>query len=109
VLVGGPAVAVIRRVRAAKGRNLDHFRSAQYVHQAKTPPDDARAAEGRPDLLRRGAGGDIEVLGLAAEDEVAHRTADDERGESPPLQRLGRAQRAGADRTAVDPVPGGRY
>jgi hypothetical protein len=45
------------------------------VHQAKAPADEQRAAEQRLDLLGPGVGGDVEILGLDAEQHVAHRAA----------------------------------
>ena len=48
-----------------------------HVHQAEAPADDERAAEERLDLLRARVGGDVEVLRLDAEQQVAHRAADD--------------------------------
>ena len=52
----------------------------------------------------RGVGGDVEVLGSAPEQQVAHGAADDERGVALALQRLRRAQGAGADRIPRDVV-----
>ena len=46
-----------------------------HVHQAEAPADDERAAEERLDLLRARVGGDVEILGLDAEQQVAHRAA----------------------------------
>ena len=46
------------------------------VHQAEAAADDARAPEYAAHLLRRGIGGHVEVLGLEAEQQVAHRAAD---------------------------------
>ena len=37
----------------------------------------ARPAEGAADLIRRSIGGDVEVLGLGADQQVAYRAADD--------------------------------
>jgi hypothetical protein len=47
------------------------------MHDLEAAADDARAAEQRAHLFRRGAGGDVEILGLGADQQVAHGAADD--------------------------------
>ena len=75
-LLGGGAVHV-----GAEGRDLDHLvlaaAAVHHVHDAKAPADDEGAAEQALDLLGRGVGGDVEVLGPQADQQVAHRAADD--------------------------------
>ena len=64
------------------------------MHEAEAAADDERAAEQRLDLLGRRVGRDVEVLGLDAEQQVAHGAADDERLEACLLQpRMTRARR----------------
>ena len=75
--------------RSARARNVDtssDFGADVHVHEPEAPADDERAAEQRLHLLRRRVGGDVEVLGLDAEQQVAHRAADHERLEARFLQ-----------------------
>ena len=67
VLVRDPLVALVRRAGAAESGHLHRFRPAHHVHQAKAPPDHARAAEQPPHFLRRGIGRHVEVLGPSPE------------------------------------------
>ena len=60
----------------AEGRGLDDLRAEEHVGEAKPPADDARVAERGLDLVRRGAGGDVEVLRLLADEQVADAAAD---------------------------------
>ena len=75
-LLGGGGVQV-----GAEGRHLDHLVVAaaaeHHVHDAKAPADDEGAPEQRLHLLGRGVGGDVEVLRPQADQQVAHRAADD--------------------------------
>lgn len=68
---------LVVRGRRAEGRGFDDFLAEHHVHQLEAPADDAGAAKQRPDLLGRGIGGHVEILGLQAHDQVAHRAADD--------------------------------
>ena len=65
----------LARVRAEGGR-LDDLRSEEHVGQAEAPADDAAVSEEPLDLLRRGAGDDVEVLRLEPEEQVPHAAAD---------------------------------
>src|SRR5690606_40216743 len=56
---------------------LDDLRSEHHMHQAETAANDACATEQRFDLLWRGIGGDVEVLGLQTHDQVAYGAAHD--------------------------------
>ncbi len=104
------AVSVLRRRiarlpgGAAKGRHLDRLGAAQTVDDLKTAADDARAAECGAHLLRSRIGRHVEILGAAPEQKIAHCTADDERLETPLLQRGRDLARAIADAAAGDPV-----
>jgi hypothetical protein len=73
---------------ATEGRHLDHVAAAQYVDDFETPADHPRTAENTAHFLGRGIGGDVEILGIAAENQVAHRAADDKRGVTRFLQRI---------------------
>lgn len=73
VLVG----FLVGRGRRAESGRLDDLLAEDHVHQLEAPADDARAAEQRADLLGRGIGGHVEVLGFQAHDQVAHGAAYD--------------------------------
>ena len=62
----------VLRVIGAEGRHLDDFAAEVDVHQLEPPANDPRIAELGPDLFRRGAGGDVEILGRDVEQHVAH-------------------------------------
>ena len=53
---------------AAKGGYFDDLTAEQHMDDAKATADDAGIAEQLAHLLRRGVGGDVEVLGLGAQD-----------------------------------------
>ncbi len=60
----------------AEGGNLDDLLALEVdVRQPEAPADQAAVAEGGPHLLGVGRGGDVEVLGAPAEQEVAHAAA----------------------------------
>ena len=65
---------------APEGGDLDDLAAAEEdVGEAEAPADDAAVAEERADVLGAGARGDVEVLRLAAEEEVADAAADEVR------------------------------
>ena len=104
VLVG----LAVRVVERAEGRDLDRLLPEHHVHEAEAAADDDGAAEMRLDLLRRGIGGDVEVLRRDAEQQVAHRAADEVGAMPGFLQRLAHAQRRARDQFLVDAVFGRR-
>ena len=73
--LGGLAVVHV----GAEGRHLDHLVVAatamDHVHDAEAPADDEGPPEQALDLLGRGIGGHVEVLGPQAHQQVAHRAA----------------------------------
>jgi len=71
--------------------------------------DDEGAPEQRLDLLGRGVGGDVEVLGPQADDQVAHRAAHDVGLVAGLLQRAHDAHRVGVEQRRVDAVGLGRH
>ncbi len=59
-----------------EGGDLDHLAAAEVdVGQPEAPPDEAAVPEDGPHLARVGVGGDVEVLGRVAEEQVAHAAA----------------------------------
>ncbi len=64
--------------QAAEGRHLDDLVPEPDVHQAEPAADEPRIAEQRPDLLGTGVRGDVEVLGLAVQQQIPHPAAHDE-------------------------------
>ncbi|MNI48262.1 hypothetical protein D3C73_1028200 [compost metagenome] len=61
----------------AEGGRFDDFLAEHHVHQLEAAANDAGAAKQRADLFGRGVGGHVEILGLKAHDQVAHRAAHD--------------------------------
>ncbi|GEM_PF-20259 len=61
---------------AAEGGDLDILAAEENVDQAKAPAYQARVAEQLADLLGMGRSGNVEILGLAREHQVAHAAAD---------------------------------
>jgi hypothetical protein len=64
-------------VMAAESGHFDGFRAHADVHDLEAAADDPRTAEAAADLLRRGVGGDVEILRRQSGQQVANRTADD--------------------------------
>src|SRR3546814_6539307 len=81
----------------AEGGDLDDLAAEHHVRQAETAADQAAVAEQVLDLFRRGAGGDVEVLGMAADHQVAHGAADQEGLVAAFAQAVEHAQRIGTD------------
>ena len=103
VLVG----RVVAGLRGAKRRDLDRFRPDMDVDEPESAADDEGAAEQRLHLLRARVGGDVEILGLDAEQEVADRAADDERLEAGVVQLARHLERPAAQLRAADRVVAG--
>ncbi len=110
MFVGRPLVFFFGFLLAvgAEGGDLDGDASAHHVHDLEAPPDDARAAEQAPHLFRRGIGGDVEILGRLAQQQVAHRAADHVALEPGLRQRFAGFQRAVVELVAADAVLGQR-
>ena len=91
-----------------EGGNLDHlmFTAAAINHMddSETSPDDEGTAKQTLDLLGRGIGGHIEILGPQAQQQVAHRAADDVGLKARLLQTLHHVQRPVIHQRRVDPV-----
>ena len=60
----------------AEGRDFDDFATEMDMHQFEATANDPRIAEFGTDLLGRGAGGDVEILGRDAQQHVTHATTD---------------------------------
>ncbi len=78
------------------------------MHDLEAAADDARAAEVTAHFLGRGVGGDVEILGLGADQQVAHGAADDVGLVAVALQRFADAPATAADAVAGDAVVGDR-
>ena len=114
------AVGVLGRLHrgvAPEGRDLDDLAAAEEdVREAEAPADDAAVAEEGPHVLGAGARGDVEVLRLAAEEQVADAAADQvrlvarcARGAGRPWRRRGRCARPRACTSwRTRPVPAWR-
>ena len=111
VVVQHAAVLVLLGVfgeGATEGRHLQCFLAHHDVHDLEAAADDARAAEVTAYFLRRGVGGDVEILGLGADQQVAHGAADDIGLVAVALQRFADAPATAADAVAGDAVVGDR-
>src|SRR5690606_34299840 len=69
-------VLVVRIVQRAERGYLDDLAAETHVYQPEAPADQPAVAEQGLDFLRQRVGGDVEVLGFAAEQQVAHAAAD---------------------------------
>ena len=98
---------VVARLRRAERRHLDRFGSGVDVDEPEPAPDDEGAAEQRLHLLGPCVGGDVEVLRLDAEQEVAHRAADDEGLESGVVQPPRDVERAAGELLAANRMVAG--
>ncbi len=107
-LLGVGAVEV-----SAEGRDFNHFvltaATIDHVHDAKTPPDDEGAAKQVLDLLGRGVGGHVKVFRAQAEQQIAHRTADDIGLETRLLQGVHHVQGALIHQLGVDAMHAGGH
>ncbi len=105
-----PAVfvgCVVAGLRGAKRRDFDGFGAGMDVHEPKTASDDEGTAEERLHLLGPGVGGDVEILGLDAEQEIAHCAADDEGLEPGLVQAPRDVERPARQLMPADRVVGG--
>jgi hypothetical protein len=65
------------------------------VGEAEAAADQAAVAEQLLDLFGRGVGGHVEILGLAIDQQIAHRAADKVGAEAGIAQAIARAGRSG--------------
>ena len=91
------AVAVADFADAAESRHFDDFAAEHDMCEAKTAADQPAVAEQRPGLFGRRIGGDVEILRVAAEEQVAYGAADEERLVPGFVQPVQDAQRAVGD------------
>ena len=75
VVAPDEGVALFGLGLAPEGRDLHHLPSEADVAEPEAAADHEAVAEEPLDLLRVGAGADVEVLGLAAQQQVAHPAA----------------------------------
>ena len=76
----------------AEGRDFDDLAAVHHVRQAEAAADQAAVAEQALDLLRGGAGGHVEILGRAADQQVAHSATHQECAETCFAQSIQHAQ-----------------
>ena len=81
LLVALHLLGIVLLEQRPEGRDLDDLvlaaAAVDHVDDAEAPADDEGAAELVLDLFRGGVGGDVEVLGPASQQQVAHGAADD--------------------------------
>src|SRR5690606_19492993 len=66
----GQRLVAVVEMAAAKGRDLHGFAAEHHVHESEAAADDTRTAEDAVDLLGRGVGGNVEILGTFLEQQV---------------------------------------
>ncbi len=79
MLIRGPTLTVqlLRRIVAAtEGGHLDDLAPKTHVYDLEATPDNAGIAKQLSHFLRGGIRGNIEVLGLVTQQQVAHTPAD---------------------------------
>ena len=98
---------LLRLGAAAEGRDLHDLPAVEEdVGEAEAAADDPAVAEEPADLRRVGVGADVEVLGLAPEEQVAHRPADQVGLEAGLVEAVEHLQDVGVDAGAADRMPG---
>ena len=88
---------VVTRLRSTERRHLHGLGAGMDMDKPKPAADQKCAPEQRLHLLGKRVGGDIEILGLDAEQKVAHGAADHESRKARFVQPAGYLQRTGAD------------
>ena len=94
--------SVVARLAAAEGRHFDGLRTRQDVHEPKAPADDEGTPEERLHLLGRRVGGEVEILRLETEQQIANGATHDERLEARLLELARDVQRAARDLGAAN-------
>jgi hypothetical protein len=92
----------------AKRGHFHGFATAHHMHDLEAPADDARTAEKRAHLFRRGAGRNVIVLGRVAAQQITNGAPDDERRVAVLLEHRAYPARGGRQLLAADSVPGRR-
>ena len=98
------AIAAAVVAVGAESGDLDDLAPEHHVGQAETPADQAAVAEQGLDLFRGGVGGHVEILRMAADQQVAHRAPDEIAGEAGIAQPVQDAQCIGTDVPAREGV-----
>src|SRR5690606_24965840 len=91
-------------VRGAEGGDLDDLLAEAHVREAEAPADELAVAEYLAHLFRVRVRGDVEILRLASEHEVAHAAPHQERPVPGVLQAVEHLQRVLADGLPGDGV-----
>ena len=89
-------------------RDLDDLVAELDVREPEAAADDPAVAEQLLDLIRVGRRADVEVLGTARQEQVAHAAADEIRDVIELTQAVENLQRVGVDVAARDRVLGAR-
>src|SRR5690606_5124033 len=96
------------RMAGAEGRHLDDLATEVDVGELEPAADQSTVAEGRPDLFRRGAGGDVVILGVHFQQQVAYATAHGKGLVAGLLQAFDHGHRIAADLAALQGMLAGR-
>ena len=103
----GFAIGRLRRLAGrgrhvlAERRHLDGLVAELHVREPEPPADDPAVPEQLLDLIRMRRGADVEVLGPAAEQQIAHAAADEIRGVVRLVQPREHLERIGIDETSA--------
>jgi hypothetical protein len=98
------AVAATVVAGTAERRNLNGLRAEHHMRKTEAPANQAAVAETTLDVFGRGIGGDVEILRVSAEQQIAHCTADQVSGEAGFVQAIQHAQRTAGNVLARDGV-----
>jgi len=108
LLVALHLLGVVLLEQRPEGRDLDDFMlpaaAVDHVHDAEASADDEGTPELVLDLLGRGVGGHVEVLGATAQQQVAHGAAHDVGLEAGIGQSLDDLDAAFVEQLRIDPV-----
>jgi hypothetical protein len=96
-------------VRGAKRRDLDDLVAETDVREVKAAADQSTVTEDAPDVLGVRIGGNVEILRLHVEQQVAHGAADEERLMARILEPVEHFQCGRRDVRARNRVFGARY
>ncbi len=88
----------------AKRRHFDHLTMHEHMRQTKAATDQAAATKYAAHLFRCGVGGNIVILGLALQQQIAHCTTDQIGGETGLLQITDYIERGVADVLLINAV-----
>ena len=91
-------ILALRRRRGTKCRDFDDLAAEMHVSQAKAAADEAAISKQPAHFFRQRVGGDVEILRRDPQEQIAHRTAHQERLVARLLQAVKNLQRVRRNR-----------